>query len=143
MSLLDCNNVHVCLLPPNTTDVLQPMDIAVNKPAKDFIRRKFEQWYSEEVMKQLDGKDMDDLQAADIKPIDLSMQVVKQVGAKWLVEMADYISDNPQFIVNGFVRSGITGTLDGVLQDEEADDDSLDDCETDSVVDSSSDECET
>ena len=31
--------VHVCLLPPNTTDLLQPMDLSVNKPAKDFLRR--------------------------------------------------------------------------------------------------------
>ena len=37
-------NIHVCLLPPNTTDLLQPMDIAVNKPAKDFLKRNFEEW---------------------------------------------------------------------------------------------------
>ncbi len=36
-------HVHVCLLLPNTTDRLQPMDISVNKPAKDFLRRKFEE----------------------------------------------------------------------------------------------------
>ena len=35
-SLLDANNIHVCLLPPNTTDRLQPLDISVNKSAKDF-----------------------------------------------------------------------------------------------------------
>jgi hypothetical protein len=75
-SLLDANNIHVCLLPPNTTDVLQPMDIAVNKPTKEFIKRQFEEWYSEQVMKQLDGTEMDELQSAVIKPIDLSMQVV-------------------------------------------------------------------
>ena len=81
-SLLDANNIHVCLLPPNTTDLLQPMDIAINKPAKEFIKRRFEQWYSEEVIKQLDGKEMDELEAAEMQTIDLSMQVVKQIGAK-------------------------------------------------------------
>ena len=65
---------------------------------------------------------------------------MKQVGAKWLVEMVEYISDNPRFIVNGFLWSGITGALDG---DSEADDDLLDDSETDSNVNSSSDESET
>ena len=36
--LLEMNNIHMCLLPPNTTDLLQPM----NKPAKDFLKRWFE-----------------------------------------------------------------------------------------------------
>ena len=66
--------------------------------------------YSEQITKQLEGKEID---TVEIQPIDLSLQVLKEVGAKWLVEMADYISDNPQFIVNGFIRSGITDALDG------------------------------
>ena len=36
--LLEANNIQVCLLPPNMNDLLQPMDIAVNKPAKIFQR---------------------------------------------------------------------------------------------------------
>ena len=39
--LLESNNIHVCLLPPNTTDQLQSMDLSVNKPAKDFLKRCF------------------------------------------------------------------------------------------------------
>ena len=50
--LLEANNIHVCLLPSNTTDLLQPMDIAVNKPAKDFLKCQFEHWYSDKVMSQ-------------------------------------------------------------------------------------------
>ncbi len=36
--LLDDNNILVCLLPPNTTDRLQPMDISLNKPFKSIIQ---------------------------------------------------------------------------------------------------------
>ena len=44
--LLDQHNIHIPLLPPNTTDRLQTMDLSVNKPTKDFIRREFEDWYA-------------------------------------------------------------------------------------------------
>ena len=32
--------------------------------------------------------------------------------------MAEYISDNPQFIVNGFRRAGICAALDGSREDD-------------------------
>lgn len=123
--LLEANNIQVCLLPPNTTDLLQPMDIAVNKPAKDFLKRKFEHWYSEKVTSQLQG--VYDIESAEIQPIDLSMAVVKELSAHWLVEMAEYIAANPKFIVSGFHRSGIASALDGIKDvvrddvDEESD----------------------
>ena len=33
--------------------------------------------------------------------------------------MSQYIADNPQFIVNGFMRAGISHALDGFDNDEE------------------------
>ena len=51
-------------------------------------------------MKQLHGND---LESAELQPIDLSMPQLKELGAKWLVKMAEYISANPNFIVNGFI----------------------------------------
>ena len=38
-ALLEEHTFFWCLLPQNTTDLLQPMDIAVNKLAKDFMKR--------------------------------------------------------------------------------------------------------
>ena len=40
--LLDSNNIHICLLPPNVTDRVQPKDLSINKPAKDFLKPHFE-----------------------------------------------------------------------------------------------------
>ena len=40
-SLLEKCHLHVCLLLANTTDLLQPMDISVNKPAKSFLKEQF------------------------------------------------------------------------------------------------------
>ena len=62
------------------------------------------------------------LQDIILEPIDLSMAVIKNVSAKWFVEMAEYIGDNPQFIVNGFAKAGICRALDGITSDEEFDD---------------------
>ena len=58
---------------------------------------------------------MEDLEGAEIQPINLGMPIMKEVGAKWLVGMAEYISDNPHLIVNGFVHSGIISAMDGVV----------------------------
>ena len=88
-SLLELNNIHVALLPANTTDLLQPMDISVNKLAKDFLKRKFEQWYSDEVTKQLEGAE--DIESVEIQPVDMCTAAMKVLTAKWLVEMGEYI----------------------------------------------------
>ena len=34
--LLEANNIHVVLSPANMTNSLQPMDLSMNKPVKDF-----------------------------------------------------------------------------------------------------------
>lgn len=46
--LLDSNNIHVCLLPPNT-DRLQPVDISVNTPVKDFRKQQFDHSLKEKI----------------------------------------------------------------------------------------------
>jgi hypothetical protein len=119
IGLLEDNNIHVCRLPPNTTDRLQPMDVSVNKPAKDYIKREFQTWYSQQVMKQLEGKDVDDLEAVELTPIELGMPILKEIGAKWLVGMAEHLGRNPHIIVNGFVHAGITKALDGIEDKDE------------------------
>jgi len=128
--LLESYNIHTCLIPPNTTDRLQPMDVAVNKPAKAFIRQCFQAWYGEQISMQLDGEHA--VEEQDVDTVDLGMTVMKEAGAKWLEEMFEYISDNPQFIVNGFIRAGITGALDGKSTDNEPLPDTQESCSEDS-----------
>ena len=52
-SLLEKCHLHVCLLPANTTNLLQPTDISVNKPTKSFLKEQFSIWYSEQLFKQI------------------------------------------------------------------------------------------
>ena len=100
LKLLDENNVSVVLIPPNCTDRLQPLDVSVNKSAKEFLRRKFHVWYAENVCAQLEGK-------LPKQQVDLRLNVVKPLGAKWMVELFDYIKSKPDVISNGFKKSRI------------------------------------
>ena len=45
--------------PSNTTDRIQPMDLTVNKPAKDFLKRCFGDWYAEQIQTQLEENDIE------------------------------------------------------------------------------------
>ena len=136
-SLLGQHNIHMRLLPLNTTDHLQPMNISANKPVEDHLRSQFCEWYIEQVLTQLDGEDVENLEDLELQLINLGMPAMKELGAKWLVNAAQYISDNPQIIVNGFLHSGITGALDEQethTVDQSTDDQELvsDDCVYDS-----------
>ena len=60
------------------------------------------------------------MEDVELEPVDLSLPVLRELGAKWLVDMAAYIANNPDFIVKGFVRLGISRVLDGT--ESESDD---------------------
>ena len=77
VSLLEDNNILVCYIPPNTIDKLQPMDLTVNKPAKDFLKQKFQEWYSDQILKQLDSSTTTN---QELQPIDLSLPVYRSWG---------------------------------------------------------------
>ena len=108
--LLEANNTHVCLIPANTTDKLQPIDLSVNQPAKAFLKDEFELWCSERVIEQREGRD---LESTELEPISLDMVSLKELMVKRLVQMAIFFADNPSIIVNGFIKSGTTSALDG------------------------------
>ena len=61
--ILAKENIQVLNVPANCTGRLQPMDLSVNKSVKDFMRKKFQEWYASEMLKQLD-------EGADPKPVD-------------------------------------------------------------------------
>ena len=50
---------------------------------------------------------------------------MKHITATWLVKMATFLSDNPQFVVNGFRRAGILAPLNNTDIEEFTDDTKL------------------
>ena len=97
------HHFDIVLVPPNCTDCLQPLDVSVNKPAKDFLKSKFWEWYASQLLQQLEkGTEPDKL-----KPIDMQLKVMKPLCAKWFVAIFDYFKSNSDIILNGFKGAGI------------------------------------
>ena len=109
-SLLLENNVLSVIVPSNCTDLLQPLDLSVNKPLKDPLRRSFQSWYSEQVSKQLEeGKEPEDIK------VDTRLSIMKPLSAKWITSAYDYFRSDSGIVRGGFVEAGIVEALD---QDE-------------------------
>ena len=102
--VLEDNHVAVVLVPPNCTDHLQPLDMSVNKLAKNFLRQQFQEWYATQICQQLQSED-------ESKPVDLRLSIMKPLKAKWLVMLYDYFKSREDIIKNGFKGAGITNYL--------------------------------
>ncbi len=104
LKLLGRNNILYVIVPPNCTDRLQPLDVSVNKAAKEFLRSQFQTWYADKVADQMEG-------GKSFTPVDLKLSIVKPVGAKWLIKLYDYFKTKPEIIINGFKGAGISDFL--------------------------------
>ena len=74
-TLLTHTDVHNVLIPANCTDRLQPLDISVNKLAKNFLERQFQEWYSDKICCQFQ-------RVNPKEPVDLRLAIMKPLGAK-------------------------------------------------------------
>ena len=63
--------------------------------------------------RQLRGRSDEEIENYQFEPIDLSMARIKQVSGEWFVEAVEYIGQNLSFLVNGFIKAGITDSIGG------------------------------
>ena len=70
------NNRALIIVPHNLTNKSQPLDITL-KPAKSFIKDKYNMWYSEKVVKELN----EDKAPADVE-VSLNLSEIKPLHAK-------------------------------------------------------------
>lgn len=50
-SLAEEKDTEVAIIPGGCTSVLQPLDVGINKPLKDYIRKKFQAWMVDQLLK--------------------------------------------------------------------------------------------
>ena len=101
------NNCALIIVPHNLTNKFQPLDITVNKPAKSFVKDKYNMWYTEQLAKQLnEGK-----APADVK-VSLNLSEIKSLHAKWIYEMYKYLQGRSDLVLNGFESAGVTEAVE-------------------------------
>ena len=97
LKLLDSYSINVALLPANR---LQPLDLSVNKTAKDFLCSKFQDWYAKQLCSQLQ-------EGSETPAVDLRLSTVKPLSAGWIESMYNYFKTKPEIIKNRFKEAGI------------------------------------
>ena len=107
LACLKENNIFYVKVPADCTDRLQPLDVSTNKPAKDFLRLKFQSWYADKLSTQLDEKS----NGASLQLVDLRLSIMKPLGARWMIKLYNYMKLNPQEMINGFKEVGILDML--------------------------------
>ena len=85
---------YFVIVPNNCTDHLQPLDISVNKSAKEF------KFHGNVINVQLEN----DL----TEPVDMRISVMKPLTAQWIIELFYYLISNPKIIINGWHGAGIS-----------------------------------
>ena len=101
-------NISFVEVPAHCTDILQPLDLSINKPVKDHLKASFQEWYAVGIKQRvLAGND-------NKRVIDLRLSLLKPLGFQWLEKACDYIKGS-DFVVNGFRAAGITDILSDIL----------------------------
>lgn len=107
---LKSNNIRVVKVPANCTDKLQPMDVPINKPMKDEMRKRFQGWYAESVRKQLEeGTPLEEVK------IDLALSAIKQESTRWMIQSWEALAQRPEVAVHGFEKAGILPAVTSVI----------------------------
>ena len=102
------NNILIVNVPRNMTKYYQPLDLTVNGYCKKFLKRKFTQWYSAEVTRQLANK-------VALEDVQVKLQLTKRkpLQAGWIIEFFNEIttSKGSELIGSGWNASGIKDAI--------------------------------
>ena len=112
LNILKKYNICLIKVPANMTDIFQLLDLTVNRSAKSFFKRKFTQWYSSQIQRDMEsGKHIDEIE------VKLNLTTLKFLHATWTIEYYDLMTPDQgkSLIKNGWKASGITGVIESGL----------------------------
>ena len=72
---------------------------------KDHLKSKFQQWYAQEVKKQLET-----VPFGQVK-VDVGLQVIKSPSANWIISGWQTLEKRAEVAVNGFRKAGILDAI--------------------------------
>ena len=101
---LASSNICVTKVPLNMTHLYQPLDLTVNKFAKDFMKKKFSEWFTMQTDQALaNGQELEDVE------IDYRLLLLKPLHGKWIIDLYNHMSTEAgkSVVINGWKRSGI------------------------------------
>ena len=106
--VVESNNLVSANVPGNMTKYYQTLDLTVNKYAKTFTKRKFNEWYANEISSQLDAGVA--LESVDVK---MKLSIMKPIHAGWLVQLYNQMTseDGKRVIMSGWRATGIADAV--------------------------------
>ena len=90
-------------VPPNLTNHFQPLYLNVNSHAKTFLKEKFQQWYTQQVQKELDIR-------KNIYQVDIEtkLSIMKPIHARWIISLYDKFRNSDEVVIKAFQMASIT-----------------------------------
>ena len=106
-SIIEENNCVMIYVPNNFPDQFQSLDLNVNVQAKQFLKKKFECWYTQQISRRLEnGTNVYDAQ------VPLKLSIIKPILVKWLLGLYDHLRNSSEAIIKGFEMAGIKEALE-------------------------------
>ena len=109
LDLLKKHNILFDFVSASITSIFQPLDLTVNGYTKKYCKKKFNEWYTDQIFQQLDeGKDLEEI---DVK---LQLTTLKPLHAKWMTELYNHMTsgEGKQVVLNGWRAAGIRQAID-------------------------------
>ncbi|CAG2190986.1 unnamed protein product [Mytilus edulis] len=93
LNLLKDNDIVPLFVPAACTDRLQPLDLSVNREYKEQLKSHFHDWYSAEVIHQInEQEDSTGEIAPDNVVVNMRTSVLKPIHANWIVSSHNKMS---------------------------------------------------